>query len=362
MASLMMASTRSTVATLTSLGQSATIAGETSADARTIWQTRYYDGNVFAGYGDWGAGSSGPTDVIYWDGSAFQSAYSALKTHATADLFVADGDLWAMSSDPTAGDDEDYVRVTGTTATLAQKTPPKTTHLFGGWEHRDGTLYLSGVNAIDDSRPSIWRSTDDGGSWTRVHDEAFSGGTQRYYSVFYLNGYFWCQRPLNVNAFRSSDGTTWSDAGFRITAGSAEQISHPVLFDGRIFFMSEHGQGGLTPNVERFDGTNQATYDSPINNYTRDIFVADGYLYAVVGFVSDTRVYRKATATASWSLVASMSGAVGRSGDGFDGTVWVGGTDSRLYRGVSLGTLGTTWIDGRDRQWVDDNGNFWSVS
>ncbi len=312
----------------TMLPTNPTIAAETTAVARTIWAVRPYNGRVYLGYGDWNV-NTGPCDLIYWDGAAYYAAISTFATEAIDHLYVVNGELWALPSDPTVGTNPDYARINGTIPTIANLSEPSHVHMFGVCRKAsDGSLYLAGSYSGADNNVSIWRSANNGTTWARVRQEPQTAGL-RYWSVQDLNGTLWTQRDgTNPKAQFSTDGLTWQAASFQMAPSGGVPPKRMQVFNNTIVFLAA---GVAAPgNIVRFDGTKAGSWLAPsgFNSYW-DLCVADdGLLYVLqAGTSFGSRIWRTANGTA-WDLVGQLADDRLRSFWVENGVIWAGGRDA----------------------------------
>lgn len=315
-------------------------AAETTPIGRTIWSVRHHEGRWYVGYGDWNLANVGPVDLTYWDGDSWETAASAVGTGSFDQMHLIGDDLFIPITDPTSGTNPDYLRVTGTTVNEVGLSEPSHVHLFGVTEDGSGNLYLVGQYSGGgfSGNPTVWKSTNDGTTWTRAFSITGSGNL---YGIGWLNNKLWIQAPFASQFARSSsDGTTWTTEAFRLSAlSSASFLERHVEFDGQLAMFERTGING-SGNVIRFSGTSGGVYDSPTspNNSVRDMCVADGYLYALVNNATTTSLRRRPNWSTAWSTAVSFTG-VGRSFHVHNGQALVGGTEGSAWFITNLGTL-----------------------
>lgn len=328
-----------------SVGQSATIAAETTAEARTISAVRIFQNNVFVGYGDYNANTGSTptfsgTNLIYWDGNAFQNAVTAVATEQFLNLRVIDNKLWAIGMDPTAGSDPDYVVVeSNMTATVVSKGSLNIEHGNDIFKSSAGDYYFVGSDSTD-TDPSVWRSTDSGGTWTRVLSEVVGAVPHRYYTIGEVGGFLWVQRSAaSANAFKSADGISWSNAGHRMSSLGSAWPHRAVPFLDRLAFVETSSVLPIMVGyVAHFGGTGAGTtFSIPQNsNSIYDLAVSGDFLYALTSNATQGSGLWRTSNLLSWVKVAFLASNTLRSLDVQNGTAWAGGTDSRLYTVTGL--------------------------
>lgn len=351
------------------LGQVATIAAESTADARMIKGLAWYEGVLWLGYGDY-SGNTGPCNAIYWDGAAYQTAYSNFATEAFWTMRAARGDLFCPAIDPRVQYASDYLRCDGLVCTDAVNDPPKNIHAFDIASHPNGsTLVLVGATGVTPAS-AIWASTDDGATWTLVDSDT---AYDRCYGIGYLNGFFWTmksdlQTAVTSNALKSADGITWSDAGFKLAANST--FNHfPVLFNGKLVHNTQDPQSGAG-FIRAFDGTQVAS--SPgIPNLSggagADTYygpcVGDGYLWVLrAGATGPGQVVWRTADLSTWTTPGTFTPGTGRSIEVHDGAIYIGTSNSRVYRTTYGDPAGVVWVDGHGSQWIGHDGDTWISS
>lgn len=155
----------------------ASVATEPSPTGREIHRLTIFDGRLYPAYGDYGS-NTGPIDVVSLDLDTQTLGASELiaATEETWTQRVIAGRLFLPYMDP-RGADQLAVAATAGSWTVIDTIDPMPDHLFGVAETSDG-LWLHGALG---TAAVIWRSTDDGATWTTALTVA-GGELARFYA------------------------------------------------------------------------------------------------------------------------------------------------------------------------------------
>lgn len=290
---------------------------------KTITTLKPWNGQLYSGYGDYGA-NTGPIAVTPFDGARFAPTpeLAAADTEAIYLYREVGGKLYAPSIDPRAG--SDFAMATaGSPASWVNPTPIGTTHAFDTVTLTGGDLWLVGSSGND---AVAWRSLDGGTTWTeqlRVPAaNTTSGNFARFYGAAVHGGKLYVQAHDYYGGAHSRskvfDGSGWSDGPSLGLFTHAEPFAGKLLYHGAAH--SGSGQGPL----QVFDGTQSTSaYGLWVWDYTIDGGTV--YVLGVDGKVMASRDL------ATWSHVGTAP-SVARSIGVMNGTLYVGGTDSAIYK------------------------------
>jgi hypothetical protein len=325
------------------LGQDSVIAAESASGAMaiTIHGLCPYGGKIFLGYGSYEANSQSGA-VRYWDGDSFETLTS-FNTESYSIMRVIDDVLYVVGNDVSVGNNgHDYVSYDGTTASVKDDNNLDAAHAFDIIEWpADGAYYFAGQAYNNGAHnAAVWRSTDAGANWTRYLVRTGTGWG-RVYGVLIADGKLWCQ-PWNWStdqesdtAYYSSNGTTWSAHGsIDLIVPSNGVVWKPHVVDGLAVYLNrpgvDHGRGfdGSDNYLTTFDGTT-VTQKTAIGE-VYDTFLDGSTLYVL----TEAGEILTTTDLSSFTTVTDDAPAAGRSICVDGGAVYVGTTDSHLWKYV----------------------------
>jgi len=219
----------------------------------------------------WRSTDNGVTWTLV-NASAGWSARSYQRT-----VVMPDGSIILMGGADTNGIKNDVWQSTDNGVTWTQVTGS------AGWSARsypssvvmpDGSIVLAGGEDITGIRNDVWRSTDNGVTWTQVAGSA--GWAPRYShssvampdgSIVLMGGFDGLLTCMN-DVWRSTDnGATWTQVAG--SAGWSGRYCHSsiVMPDGSIVLMGGANNVGLNNDVWRFVPTGSSA-QSPLHTYT----------------------------------------------------------------------------------------------
>jgi hypothetical protein len=318
----------------TDLGVNATIAAEGTADARTIWTIEPFSGKLYLGHGNYTV-DSGPCDIIAWDPAteAYETALASVEVDAITIMRVIDNVLYVIGQDTTGIGNTDYATFDGTTWTEVDRASLAQDHLFDVQEF-GSSLYIGGQ--IDGTAlATVWRSTDGGTTWTAVET---TGTDQRTYLLMVHGGWLYAQTMHTTGGPRSlsrrtQDGTTWSDGPDLLAQNLGSGWKSYSLANGDACFLTKGNYNtsivpiaNATNYPVRFDGAaSEVQAFGPAWDWTK----AGDWIYCLF----QDQTIRATQDLVSWFLIADDAPAAGRSIGVLDSLVYIGTTDSKLWRG-----------------------------
>lgn len=325
----------------TDMGADSVINANADFFSRYIRTLTPYQGVIWIGSGSINA-TSGTTYSRYFDPADTTFKYGGGRSggEATDGLthhFVNGTDLYVPYRDPAGAVTADYLKFTSpTSGTLKDTSQILLEHGFGMCRH-GSDLYLCGGTTGMTWEATVWRSTDSGANWSVAYQPGV-GNRNWFLHIFSYGGYLWVTGydaavGESGNTFKSSDGTTWTDAGFQIrpsTLGAANTPLKSYPFAGYQFIHSgvPETTGG---QFLRFDGSGSAPN---INNAigagsAYDICLGNGAIYVLKG----QNIFRSFDGIV-FDLIASVPVAVYSIAvvgtDLYCGT----GSNSKIYKGV----------------------------
>ena len=277
-----------------------------------------HSGKVYSGYGDYGD-NTGPITIAPFDPASRRFRFEHTQdTDAIEQYRELDGDLWSPAIDTKVNNDYARQRV---------RSWAEVNLSDAAWHVYDvasagSALFLSGSSAgADDDNDNfgvVWKSTDDGRSWTTDHRSDDPTPNYRCYTMATFAGkvYVDCGPLSHPNGSHPdhfvNDGTSWTRTDLDLGHFSSQQFADLLVTirDNR---------------VVSFDG-------ATVRDLGQDATVLaqeNGVLYAKDG----SNIYRTAdVAFPSWTLVASYGGSDAISFTVLDGYAYLGTAESKLLR------------------------------
>jgi hypothetical protein len=297
-------------------------AGQPTEIGRTLATLVAWDGRLYGGYGDINA-NAGPIAVISFDPrkGAFAREWAS-DTEAIFTYRPIAGRLFAPATDPRAA--ADYA----VGPPWKDERPIGCTHAYDMATLTGDDLWLVGSAGVD---AVAWRSLDAGRSWRESLRVTPAGEPGEDYSRFHFAGVL--GRSLYVQASdyhhgpkpASSvfDGRRWS-SGPNLLPAPAVRGWHAVGFANRLVYQSDQTVAAGVSQLLAFDGRRVSL---PLAEAIHDFTTDRGSLLALTtqGEVLRTRDL------ARWQRVATAPPG-SRSIGALGGAIYVGTTDSRLYR------------------------------
>lgn len=294
-----------------------------TATGRALVALCPWRGRLYVGYGDYQE-NTGPIEVTAWDPvrRGFASFHSS-DTEAIYNYRVIGDSLYAPATD--RRDNADYA----VGEPWRDERHVTVAHAYDMATFDGSDRWLVGSAEGGDYRPTAWRSTDGGAHWSIAHQPQ---GTGRYYfaAVFLQKLYVerWARRPLGPSEV--FDGTSWNPGPELLPLGG--HGFRPIVFAGRLVYATkqtlntQYSELMATPNkLISFDGAvASVAFDRELLDFfgnERDLLVLD-----TEGAIWRTRDL------VSWSRVATGAGLQLRSLAVLDDVLYVGTTDSKLYR------------------------------
>lgn len=298
-------------------------AAQPTAKGKTISALKECNGKLYSGYGDYGS-NTGPIAVNPFDGSSFATSpeLGAADTEAILGYRSIGGKLYAPSIDPRVSSDFAVGSAGSTGPSWMNPAPIHTSHAFDMATLTGSDLWLVGSSGSD---AVAWRSLDGGATWAEMlripPASGASGDFARFYGVGVQGGKLYLQASDYYTYVQSTskvfDGSRWSD-GPSLNA----PLGHSEPFAGKLLFHGNAHPGTIGP-LAAFNGSTMTILQESIFDYTVD----NGTVYALT---TDRKVLASRDLT-TWTQVGSAP-SVARSIGVMGGKVYLGGTDSGIYR------------------------------
>jgi Ca2+-binding RTX toxin-like protein len=288
---------------------------------KTLNFLRYWNGAIYAGYGDYDA-NTGPIAITPFALSTDQFAAQPALWADSEELQVfrsLNGNLYAPSIDPRTADDYSETPLAGP---WRGRNVVDALHIYDMATRTGGELWMvgsAGDNAV------AWRSLDEGVTWSIAL--AVPPRQSADFARFYFAGVH--QNTLYVQAVDNGggkhpasevfDGSDWSDGPDLLPQGGYGYDTEQ--FDGGLLYLSRQSSPS---SLLSFDGAEVTNSGQVFYNYSAD----GGKLYGL----GENGQIRKTNDLTSWVELEPAAPPSARSIVVIDGVIYVGTTDSRLYR------------------------------
>jgi Ca2+-binding RTX toxin-like protein len=318
---------------------------------RTLNFLRHWSGAVYAGYGDYGT-NTGPIAITPFalSNDQFAAQPALLADSEELQVFrVLNGNLYAPSIDPIERIRPDDYSETPLAGPWMGRNVVEATHVYDMVAGTRSELWMvgsAGENAV------VWRSLDEGGTWgielTVPPRNSGVGDFARFYFAGALKTSLYVQA---VDAYGGKhptskvfDGSGWSDGPDLLPQGGYGYDTE--LFDGQLVYLAR----GLNPalgsspsTLLSFDGAEVTSAGRVFYNYSID----GDTLY---GLGENGQILRT-TDLRRWTELETGAPEAARSIVVIDGVIYVGTTDSRIYK------LSRPICTGKPATIVGTNGN-----
>jgi hypothetical protein len=248
---------------------------------------------------------------------AVSSPQATFKSQGMNTLEVANGNLYALATDPDGPDD--YIKCTTSSCTTGNA--PGAIHVYS-ITNIGSTLYMAGSAGSD---ATIWKSINGGNSWSFFFQRGPTPADPNDFARYYNIGAYTGKIHVHATDFNSSD-PTFSD----IFTGSVRN-SGPSLFPGHFSGRSNKEFAGKLLGIKlsklfEYNGTSASNfYTPPIYDYA----ISNGQVFVLNTSAFGAHVYRSKDLN-TWHWVDKAPDTA-RSLELLGGKLYVGTNDSRLY-------------------------------
>jgi beta-N-acetylhexosaminidase len=297
---------------------------QSTARGRTLNFLKHWNGKIYAGYGDYGT-NTGPIAITPFDPATntFSQAPFWADTEELQVFRALNGNLYAPSIDTRVG--ADYSHTTPSGPWLSHDVVPSI-HVFDMATLTGSDLWMVGSAG---EYAVAWRSLDGGNTWTEALAvppvTQGAGDFARFYFAGAHHDRLYVQAvdaaAGTQPASRVFDGSSWSTGPSLLSPSFAEGYDTEP-FNGRMVYLMR--QSSLTA-LRSFDGTAVSAHSPP---YFYNYSVDGSTLYALGtdGVISTT------TDLVRWTTLEARAPITARSIVVINGVIYVGTTDSRIYR------------------------------
>ena len=263
---------------------------QVTASGKLIRDLGVIDGEIFMGYGDYGA-NTGPIHINPFNiaSGEFEDSQLTVPTDALHTFRTINGKIYAPMFDPRLSwtADVGYAE-RANDGTWSNQFEAPAIHVFDMTTLDGDDLWMVGSSVEEDGTTrrggTAYRSADGGTTWSIVMTDSSTpynpSGLERYYWIAELDGSVYMQAWGTSPAapVRSFDGNDWH-SGTTARVCDTMQSNQVVVFADHIVCTSFS-----TGHIKIFDGVSIDNYDLPtsVNGVTRDFYVDDDYLYVLL--------------------------------------------------------------------------------
>lgn len=317
-----------------------------TAIGQTISDIKYYEGQLYTGYGDWYA-DHGPIAIRALDADSAQwsSSLLTLQTEAISHFRGLNGSLYTTTVDPlninppgTATQPAGFAigdashNWTAINPTIVGTGNPLTAfHVFDINRSSNGDLWMTGSLGNDGM---VWRSADGGATFSIAQQTPPPAGSDsfafsRYVGAAVFDDRLYVQRvDYNVASPNSEslvfDGNSWS-TGPDLISGADGFMAKPDQFGNQLVYLSDDHANGF---LYHFDGINS---QHALPGVVHDFQIAGDFLIALAS--GGELLYTKDLL--SWESAGFVPGDA-RSIELVGDTLFVGTTGSQIFYASGL--------------------------
>lgn len=318
---------------------------------RVIRRLTVFDGRLYPSYGDYGA-NTGPVDMVSLDLADVAAGWTSeitLQSEQTFMLRTLNDTLIAPFVDPQGGigspqNGQVARKPAGGSFSVLTNVTPVPVHVWDTAVTGDG-WWLFGSSEVDGptGTATIWRSTDDGATWTAslnvasgtpTWDESASAGArfygvQQYADGTLIAGLLGAPDPESRVYRWAAGGSSWAD----ITDADADKISDAAQvgfsYQGIEFFVAIFGGQAGHVSVRTADAVQQATIQALVPLGISDATATADFLYLLSGD-SVRRIARDGTVTNLLTIGDALARSI--AADEANGWLYYGRTDGMVGR------------------------------
>lgn len=292
-----------------------------------------WQGNLYAGYGDYGA-NTGPIDIYAFDPDSqkFTFVWEA-NTEAIYNFGEYNGRVYAPAIDRKSySKPGDYTMLDTNGIWGDYNFGSSSTHVYDVTRLNESDIYMVGSQ---EERATVWHSEDNGTTWKKIHTDTAIGPNPedfaRYYFAAAYHGKLYVQAVDYYGGLHpyseTWDGITWERDTSVFGTSTYAFGNKPDTFAGKIVLMSPpSGPNGYSSLLRTFDGVTGKTLDGI---WVFDFLVDSNYLYALVDSGFGTIHIKRTTDLINWHTLAKAPFGV-RSLAILNDKMYIGMNDSRL--------------------------------
>ncbi|MGB4762378.1 MAG: hypothetical protein WBP12_03410 [Candidatus Saccharimonas sp.] len=274
--------------TFTSLGALPSANNEPSRLGKRISDLLVYNNKIYPAFGD-ATDNYGPVDLELYDLSTriYTGPLLTLQTESLSPFKALSSGIYAPTYDPIGAGPAGYARSNDNGASWVTNLPITGRHLLDIQEY-NGDLFAAGAQG---SAGIIWRSTDDGATWSVSLSQTSPYSTNvRFYWMLEMNGLLYAQASIPDSPVQVFNGTSWSAA---TTNPVSYYWQRPILFKNKIISQLN--------GMSSYDGTTVSVV-SNFSGIVRDFYVDGDYLYVL----RDNNSVVRTTDLLSWESLGSV--------------------------------------------------------
>lgn len=328
------------------LGTHPSAATQSTNNGKKISSLKYFNSRVFMGYGDYND-NTGPIQINPYNVNTdvFEGSALTFPSESVKGWRTIRGKLYTTMVDPTCGlvCPSGYAEYDPDANNWQLKTPVSAVHIYDIVGYDENELWLFGA---DNDGAAIWRSIDDGDSWTRVRSRAT---IDRYYWGAVLDGKVFAHSGSGIKGpVESFDGSGWSEETLAgqydafCGLGGQQGGPTPVVFNGKM--ICRHGSNYYTYNGDEYEqlpinaGTALSGASCSVQN--GDHAVTETFLYILCsnntsGVPGTDSVVLRTRDLVRWDRVFGVpNNASALDVDETNDTLYIGTTDAKLYSGA----------------------------
>lgn len=307
---------------------------------KTLATLESWNGKLYSGFGDWGINSSantGPITITPFDGTSFAAEPEiTAKSEALHTLRKINGKLYAPATQRKYNYEYAYTVSTSTGLGTASWLNPYTTdstHLFD-------MVTLTGSENSSPTEPDLWligsngnnaiakRSLDGGATWQLALSVPPSDNTfARFYGAGVFNGKLYIHAVNSNSSYAQPKSKVFDPvAGIWSDGPVLGRFTNSDIFAGKMTYVDYSFTSAFQPGyLTSFDGTTKTSTGQYVYDYTIDRTSNTVYALTTSGVVKSSKDL------VNWST-AGTAPTVARSIAIYNDAIYVGGTDSALYK------------------------------
>lgn len=314
------------------LGVHPEAAAQSTARGKTLHVLEIQDDKIYAGYGDYNA-NTGPISINPFDlnSSAFDGSQLSAPTEEINVIRNINGKLYMPLIDQTgclncaAG----FVK----TDPLEVVRPVSAIHVYDVATLNGTDLWIAGSTdpGTGGGLARAWRSADGTSGWQVAQSGEGGDPIERYYWLAAINGKMYMQQSTSLDtSIKIFDGTSWTSSNVDTLLASSDGYSVDV-FENKIVATNGEYLSVFNPETDSLSRVKWSTLGANLTNArAKKIYINDGYLYVLL----DGGKVLRTPDLESWQQLG-LSVDTASSIAVHDGVIYIGTTDSKIYRSTT---------------------------